>query len=102
MIFPFVLVSGGYGGNGFTQSSRATEKEQRRILLLPFLCCSVSLCDSVISVLSVDSCHGRLSATYSAACSAPPIATTMNCLPSNMYVIGAPVVPAGNSVSHST
>ena len=32
----------------------------------------------------IAACHGRLSATYSAACSTPPIATTMNCLPSNM------------------
>src|SRR6266481_1963298 len=30
-----------------------------------------------------------------------PIATRTYCLPSNMYVIGAPVVPAGSSVSHT-
>src|SRR6185503_20147412 len=30
------------------------------------------------------------------------MAITRYCLPSNMYDIGAPVVPAGNSVSHTT
>ena len=31
-----------------------------------------------------DVAQGKLRATYSAPCSTPPIATTMNCLPSNM------------------
>src|SRR5260221_224552 len=46
--------------------------------------------------------HGRLSAMNAALRgSLLPIATRTYCLPSNMYVIGAPVVPAGRSVSHT-
>src|SRR5262245_54030442 len=44
--------------------------------------------------------HGRLRATNPARSSSVlPIAATMYCLPSNMYVIGAPVTPEGSSVS---
>ena len=46
--------------------------------------------------------YGRAKATSSPSRPRALTATTMYCLPSCMYVIGAPDVPASSSVCHST
>src|SRR2546425_101250 len=46
--------------------------------------------------------QGRAKATSSDGTFSHDTATTMNCLPFIMYVIGAPVVPPGNSISETT
>ena len=46
--------------------------------------------------------YGSASAMISAGISVEPTATAMYCLPPAIYVMGAPVVPAGRSVSQTT
>src|SRR5262245_9813297 len=58
-----------------------------------YLCAS----PAVVCLLS-----GSASATNSAGWSLAPMGTTMYCRPLCMYVMGAPVVPDGSSVSHTT